>query len=312
MSIIRIFLFGKFEIERDGHLIPKLESRKAEELLAYLLLNSDQPQSRERLADLLWGETSKDQANNYLRKALWQLQSTLDHLELGERGLLLVEGEWLQINPHVEHWLDIAVLEDAFKRTQGILGRDLEELQIEMLRRAVEIYRGDLLDGWYQDWCLYERERLQHIYLSMLDKLMDYCEARGAYEDGLMFGDRILHYDRARERTHRRLMRLYYLAGDRTSALRQYRRCVTVLQEELDVEPAENTRLVYEMIRADKLEGLSPATRADKTESTHVEEEPLKAIFSHLSAFQEELNQIQKQLAQDMRMIRRTIEGDRY
>ena len=310
MSTIRIFLFGKFNIEVNGSLIPRLESRKAEELLAYLLLNRDQPQARERLADMLWGETFQDQANNYLRKALWQLQSALDNWGLGDQGLLLVEGEWLQINPRIELWLDIAVLEDAFKKTQGILGRDLEDGQAQMLQRAAELYRGDLMDGWYQDWCLYERERLQHLYLAMLDKLMDHCEVHGAYEDGMVFGERILHYDRARERTHRRLMRLYYLAGDRTSALRQYRKCVTMLQEELEVEPAESTRLVYEMIRADKLDSLTQPAQANETRSTKTEKEPLRAVFSHLSAFQKELSQIQKQLVQDMRIIQRTIKGD--
>jgi len=310
MSTIRIFLFGKFNIEANGSLIPRLESRKAEELLAYLLLNRDQPHARERLADMLWGETFQDQANNYLRKALWQLQSALDNWGLGDQGLLLVEGEWLQINPRIELWLDIAVLEDAFKKTQGILGRDLEEGQAQMLQRAAELYRGDLMDGWYQDWCLYERERLQHLYLAMLDKLMDYCEVHGAYEDGMVFGERILHYDRARERTHRRLMRLYYLAGDRTSALRQYRKCVTMLQEELEVEPAESTRLVYEMIRADKLDSLTQPAQADETRSTKTEKEPLRAVFSHMSAFQKELSQIQKRLAQDMQVIQRTIKGD--
>jgi len=310
MSTIRIFLFGKFNIEANGSLIPRLESRKAEELLAYLLLNRDQPQARERLADMLWGETFQDQANNYLRKALWQLQSALDNWGLGDQGLLLVEGEWLQINPRIELWLDIAVLEDAFKKTQGITGRELEEGQAQMLQRAAELYRGDLMDGWYQDWCLYERERLQHLYLAMLDKLMDYCEVHGAYEDGLIFGERILHYDRARERTHRRLMRLYYLAGDRTSALRQYRKCVTMLKEELDVEPAESTRVVYEMIRADKLDSLTQPAQADETRSTKTEKEPLRAVFSHMSAFHKELSRIQKRLAQDMRVIQRTIKGD--
>ncbi len=63
---------------------------------------------------------------------------------LGDQGLLLVEGEWLQINPHIELWLDIAILEGAFKRTQGIRGRDLEEGQVQMLQRAAELYCGDL------------------------------------------------------------------------------------------------------------------------------------------------------------------------
>lgn len=41
------------------------------------------------------------------------------------------------------------------------------------------------------------------MYLAMLDKLIVYCEAHHKYEAGLACGNRILRYDRARERTHR-------------------------------------------------------------------------------------------------------------
>lgn len=310
MNTIKIYLLGKFSIEVDDQSINKIEPRKAEELLVYLLLNRDQPHSRERLADLLWGETSQDQANNYLRKALWQLQSALDDAGLGQQGLLLVDGEWLQINPQMEVWLDVAIVEAAFKTSQGMVGRELEKGQAQGIQYAVEIYRGDLLDGWYQDWCLYERERLQHLYLAMLDKLMDYCEVHEDYEDGLMLGARVLQYDRARERTYRRLMRLYYLAGDRTSALRQYRKCMTILQEELDVKPAESTRLLYEKIRADNLDSQASPNQTIETGIQNTDKEPLLAIFSHLSAFQKELSQIQKQLTQDIRFVQRAMKRD--
>src|SRR5262249_5039304 len=65
------------------------------------------------------------------------------------------------------------------------------------------------------------------------------------------YGDRILRYDRARECTHERLMRLRHLAGDRAGALRQYERCAFALEEELGVRPAERTVDLYERIRAD-------------------------------------------------------------
>lgn len=311
MSAVRFFLLGKFCLEIDGKETSKIEPRKAEELLGFLLLNRNQPYSRERLADLLWGETSPDQANSYLRKALWQLQSSLENLGLGRPGLLLTDGEWLQINPHFELWLDTAVLEESFNKSQGVAGRDLDEAQAQSIQAAVEEYRGDLLDGWYQDWCLYERERLQHLYLALLDKLMDYSEVQGTYENGLALGHRVLHYDRARERTHRRLMRLYYLAGDRTSALRQYRKCMIILQEELDVKPAESTRQIYEMIRADRLDHPSQLAQTYETPTPALEKERLRALFGRLSALHKELNQIQKQIAHDMQFLQRTIRGER-
>jgi len=312
MSTVKFFLFGKFCLEADGKLIDKIESRKAEELLVFLLLNRDQPHPREKLADILWGEISQDQVSNYLRKALWQLQSALDEFGLSKKNLLSVDAEWIQVNPHFEFWLDVAIFEDAFKHTQGILGRDLDDEQAQIIQRAVEIYRGELLDGWYQDWCLYERERLQHQYLAMLDKLMDYCEVHQQYEDGLLHGEKILRYDRAREHTHRRLMRLYYLSGDRTAALRQYRKCVETLREELDIEPAQRTRQLLEMIRIDKLENTQYPKENIENKVAKTGGKSLITLFSHLSTLQKDLTKIQIQLANDIRAIQKTLKGNQY
>lgn len=308
MSAIKFFLFGKFRIEADAKVIPRIEPRKAEELLGYLLLYRDQPQSREHLADVLWGEIGPEQSKSYLRKALWQLQSMLE--SYCGQGMLLLDGEWLQVNPLFDFWLDIEILEKAFMHTRGVRGRNLEEEQAKSIRNAVEVYRGDLLEGWYQDWFLYERERLQYLYLAMLDKLMDHCEAHEDYEDGLIFGEKILHYDRSRERTHRRLMRLYYLTGDRTAALRQYQKCVATLKEELDVEPADHTRLLYERIRAGRFENPTKPNRMGKNQPSETEE-PLNKVLSHLNSLHKSLSQIQTQLAEDLQVIQRTLERSR-
>jgi DNA-binding SARP family transcriptional activator len=305
--MIRLFLLGKFAIEVNGKYLHKIETRKAEELLVYLLLHRNQPQSREHLADVLWGEIAPEQSKSYLRKALWQLQSFFE--SCGSQEMLLVEGEWLQINPDFDFWLDIEVIEKTFKDTQGIKGKDLEKEKAANLKETVSTYQGNLLEGWYQDWCLYERERLQYLCLAMLDKLMDHCEAQEDYENGLLFGEKILKYDRARERTHRRLMRLHSLAGDRTAALRQYHKCVVALKEELEVDPADRTRLLYEAIRADKLEIRVPPDRGGKTKGLEAEER-LQLLFSRLSSLHKSLSKIQTQIAHDMQVIEKTLRNN--
>src|SRR5262249_45023608 len=152
-------------------------------------------------------------------------------------------------NQAAELWFDVLLFEQAFALVQDVPGRQLVASSAQVLKTAEELYRGKLLEGWYSDWCLYERERLQHMYLAMLDKLMEYSEAHQEYETGQTYGMRALRYDRARERTHRRMMRLQYLAGDRTAALYQYERCAAALQEELGVQPAQSTVVLYEKIR---------------------------------------------------------------
>jgi DNA-binding SARP family transcriptional activator len=133
-------------------------------------------------------------------------------------------------------------------------------VQADLLRSAVMLYRGDLLEGWYQDWCLVHRETMQAWYLDLLDKLIAYSEKQGRYEEGIAYGGRALCVDRAHERTHRQMMRLYYRNGDRTRALRQYERCATALHEELGIRPARDTTELCELIRQERWNpGLPPA-----------------------------------------------------
>jgi DNA-binding SARP family transcriptional activator len=255
MSILHICLFGKFKMLYGEQVLADFDAYKAQELFCYLLIHRDRPHTREALADLLWRGRSTAQSKKYLRKTLWQLQAALGSQvgPLGKR-VLLVEPDWIQLNSKAALWLDIAVFERAFICLQGVPGRELDSQGAQTLQSAVDLYRGELLENWYQDWCLCERERLQNIYRAILDKLISYCEAQRNYEAGLVCAARILRCDRARERTHRQLMRLHYLAGDRTTALRQYEHCVAILKEELGVTPTRRTVALYKQIRSDQLD----------------------------------------------------------
>ena len=259
MPVLKIALFGSFCVQYEEQVLDHLESRKALELFCYLLLYRYRRHSRERLATLLWGDSSTAQSKKYLRQTLWQLQTALDSIAAPNRSrLLVIEPDWISVNGHSEVALDVETFEHSYEQLSRLSSQDLNSRNIEFLWEAVKLYRGNLLEGWCQEWCLFERERLQNMYLFMVDKLVDYCEANQDYETGLAYASRLLEFDPARERTHRRLMRLLYLAGDRTTALRQYERCVIALDKELGVRPSERTVALYEQIRAGELSG--PAT----------------------------------------------------
>lgn len=291
MTTLHVQLFGRFGFTYGECGQTGLEARKAQELLAYLLLFRNRPHTRESLIDVLWENTQTAQAKKYLRQSLWQLQTALpDDAE----PILMVEADWIQINPEASIDLDVAELEIAYGQVQGISGRDLVPEQGLCLHQATRRYQNDLLQGWYQDWCIFERERLQLMYLAMLEKLLSYCEATHRYDAGLVYGMDILRCDRTRERAHRRLMRLHYLAGDRSAAIRQYQHCVTSLAEELDVKPSRKTVALYNEIRADRISDLSeddPLVELPLPHST------LQDILNRLIQLQSSVADIQSSLS---------------
>lgn len=264
MRHLTISLFGKLQVRGDAQALPGFDRRKTQELFCYLLLFRDRPHPREILADLFWSDTS--QPRLHLRKALWQIQAALNApAEADGDGLFWVEPAWIQLNPQAALSLDVVQLENIYLQVQGLPGSRLDPHLAHLLHSIVDLYRGDLLEDCYTDWCLVERERYRHMYLAMLDKLMAFCEAQHQFEAGVGYGRLALRWDLARERTHRRLMRLLYLNGDRTEALRQYAHCAQTLKEELGVEPTARTKTLYHQISAEavvagQLPRLDPAS----------------------------------------------------
>lgn len=256
MSALQINLFGKLCVRRDDRLLAGFTAAKVQELFGYLLLFRSRPHTRESLATILWGDFPSAQAKKQLRQLLWQVQTALGQPDSADAAsVLIIEPEWVSINAASGFWLDIAALEAAMAGVTGVPGRELDAESAGALDAVIRVCDGELLEGLTADWCLYERERLRELYLSARDKLMAYCEAQRLPEQGLAHGEEILRHDRARERTHRRMMRLQTLAGDRIAALRQFDRCVAALSEELGVQPSRRTIVLYQQIRAESATG---------------------------------------------------------
>lgn len=306
MNGLQVTLFGRMSVMWAGQEVAGLEAKKVQELLAYLLVSRSRTHTREALAELLWGDRTPAQSRKYLRQALWQLQSALDSASTGGGQWLDVDPEWIRLEPSPALWLDVAEMEQAYLQAQGTAGGELDDARTRALEHAAQLYQGDFLDGCYQDWCIFERERLQNIYLSILDKLAQCCEVRQRYEAGLAYGAEALRYDRARERTHRRMMRLYYLAGDRTGALRQFDQLVATLKAELDVTPSQRSILLWEQIRADYLEDTPPSApggRPSRPELDRSSNAAVKDALQRLRQLQITLAAAQRQVLHEITLI---------
>jgi DNA-binding SARP family transcriptional activator len=308
MSRITIRLFGHFSLRREDQVIAGFQARKLQEFFCYLLLHRHHPLARETLASLFWPETTTAQSKKRLRQMLWHLQSALgSQQEPPAERLLLVEPDWIQLNAAADLWLDVAVFEQTFERVQARVGHELDAQQMQAMQQAVHLYQGPLLEDCYQEWCLGERERLQHMYLAMLEQLMHTCEGRRDYESALLYGMQILRCDQAHERIHRRLMRLYYLKGDRAAAIRQYEQCATFLDEVLGVKPSKRTVALYKQILADQLvepTSLTPPFTPGGVQPVRASSpSPLIEALACLKRLEQSLADCQRQVQQSMQRI---------
>jgi DNA-binding SARP family transcriptional activator len=116
------------------------------------------------------------------------------------------------------------------------------------LEVAASLYTGELLEGFYYDWALRERERLRYVYLNSLAHLMQFYRRQRLYDKGLEAGRKILDLDPLHEEIHREMMQLYAESGQRALAIRQYESCCDSLHAELGILPMDETQALYTQI----------------------------------------------------------------
>lgn len=237
---LQIHLFGPLDLRADGAPLEPLESARAASLLAYLLLNRQAPQPRQRLAFLLWPDSSETQARTNLRHVLHTLRHALPD---ASRFLDVTPGT-LQWRADAPCWLDVAAFEETIARAE----REAGVARQAALREAIELYTGDVMEGCYDDWLLKERERLRQIYCEALRHLTALLEAGGETAQAILYAERLLRRDSLDEETYRLLMRLHGADGDRARALRVYHQCVATLERELGIAPSPPTRAAYEAL----------------------------------------------------------------
>jgi ABC-type oligopeptide transport system substrate-binding subunit/DNA-binding SARP family transcriptional activator len=235
---LELYLLGALDIRYDSQPVPKPPTLKSQSLLAYLALHRQRPQPRERLAGLFWGDRPERRARRSLTTALWHIRRCLP----GE-DLLLADVHSAQFDPDADFRLDVAEFEALAARPE-----------LSCLQSAIALYRGDFLEGFYDDWVLNERYRLETLFSEALARLMTGLEAGGDYDGALAVGLRLLQRDPLREDAHRLAMRAFCRLGQRNAALEQYHRCQQVVQQELGAEPMAETAELYQAILDGRLE----------------------------------------------------------
>jgi DNA-binding SARP family transcriptional activator/tetratricopeptide (TPR) repeat protein len=244
MAQLRLSFLGSPEVW-CGEQIVTFPTRKALALLVYLAVEGGL-QPREKLLALFWPDSDLTRGRGALRTTLAYLRRALDALiPTGSADYLLIEPDTLGFNFTADFELDIHTVATALDA-----GRELA------WQRAIQLYRGDFLEGFslpdapaFDDWASLQREHWHRYMNGIFERLSHQQAAARQFEAGIATATRWVAHDPVNEVAQRRLMQLYFMAGDRTAALQAYAACQAALKVELGVEPSPETKALAERIR---------------------------------------------------------------
>jgi TolB-like protein/Flp pilus assembly protein TadD len=248
-----ISLFGGFSLTDKSGKGQHLPTRKAEIVLAVLVLSGNKGRPREALAEMVWPDRSDGQAKSSLRQALTAIRKILPQVlpeyELrSDRSIVVLAGP--------DDLLDVRTFD-------GLDDGASTDTSID----AADLYAGDLLDGVDMQpsllaWVSPRRESYRRQALSLVENL----SAAASLTDGVKktcedLANRLLASDPAAEEAHRALIRLRLAEGQTNAARRQVERCIEAVRDEYGAEPEDTTRALADQI------DVSESDRAETTES---------------------------------------------
>jgi DNA-binding SARP family transcriptional activator len=222
-----VLLFGGPYVMLNGARLEVPDGSKS--LLVFIALSTGKV-DRRVAAGSLWPLGDEDRAGGNLRSALWRLKCAgIDLLQSDKRSLMLRPGTVVDAS---------IVCEWAARLVDGSASQaDL---------RAVN-WRSDAMDllpGWYDDWIIFERERIRQRLLHALEILSRRLVTAGRYAEGIEAALSAVSADPLRESASRVLIEAHLAEGNLVEARRAYQRYRDIVRRELGVEPGpELTRL---------------------------------------------------------------------
>lgn len=238
--MLRIEVLGGLRVTLDGRELESLPAHRVRaSLLVYVACAGEV--GREEAADLLWPDRDPDRARHSLNQTLYELRRELGEGCIESRGDLLRPGDG-----------DVRV--DAREFEARVEAGDLGG--------ALELYHGHFLDGVLladakplEEWQERERSRLVRMHRSARSGHIDELREGGKVEEALRHARAWVDLDPLDDEAQHALIGFLARAGRRTEALRQYDRYARLLEEELEVEPLDETKALVQAIREGDLEG---------------------------------------------------------
>ena len=224
----RLQLLNGFALHHAGTDVAVPEG--VQRLVAFLAQHGPSP--RGVVAGTLWPESTEANALASLRTGIWRTNQTAP-------GLVCTDGNALLLAPI----LAIDAREQEAFATAVLLEVPEDEIWI---RHGLEsLHRRDLLPGWYDDWVIFERERLRQLRLHALEHTARLLLERRDLKTALQLALEAVRTEPLRETATALLMSVYLAEGNVCDAIHQRNVFTDHLWRELGLEPSpELARLV--------------------------------------------------------------------
>lgn len=242
-SPAKIRCFKRFEITRahsEDLIIERFRTSKVQELFAFLISNKNNFVSKEKILDTLWPEFKPERAITHLHTSIYQIRKLMSNAEIGGSIIYLKDCYKIEL-PGIE--CDVDQFEEFVKNEPLVNARSITGYE-----KIVTLYRDDYLAENDYPWASLKRTQLRGLFLEALARMGQYYLEAGKFDKAILFFQALLEKDPYSDKACRELMLAYQRVQDRAAPLRIFNDFAKRLKEDMDIEPEEATKKLYELL----------------------------------------------------------------
>jgi LuxR family transcriptional regulator, maltose regulon positive regulatory protein len=246
LSEIRMQAFGKLEFYVHGKIIDEKKwiRKKRKLILAYLLLNQNYSATKDKIIDVFFPDTPLDSIDNTFHQAVSNLRSALKDESSKKKSkkekqtepeYIIYEGKALQLNPDFMYTSDVHEFDELYKKAFSSDVND--ENRINYLKKAVDLYNGNLLEESYEPWAENLRDEYRNKFIKCCEKLIGLLDKSKDNMDILNLSAKLLEYDKLNETAYVNMLNIYINEGKQSQAAVLYNKICGIYRDELGEEP---------------------------------------------------------------------------
>lgn len=248
---LTIKLLGPIEIFRDPQrpLAPDAwTTRRARDILCFIAARRHRRASKDTLIDIFWGEADFEVVMRNFHPTISHIRKALNRNEPFKQNFLLYqEGDYL-LNPEITFYIDTEEFDCLVAKGESARRAGEQACALAHYEEALKLYRGEFMQGAYDEWVEEQRTYYRAQYLQLLEALIFAAQTSAEWLRALQLTQQVLREDPFREDIHCVVMRAHAAQGNRSAVKEQYDTLHKLLRDELGIEPAGKTQKLYRQL----------------------------------------------------------------
>ena len=248
LTDLTIKVLGPVEIFRDPTLpfAPDAwTTRRARDIFCYIATQKNRRVPKDVLIEAFWGDEDPAVIEKNFHPTISHIRKALNSNQPLKQNFITFRDGAYQLNPQFTYQIDteefVSVIEQAESAKKD---KDDGALRL-LLERAHELYRGDFLEGSYDDWAEEQRHFYQEQFSRVLNGLAKQAVADKQWTAALKYSGEILGLDPYREDLHRLTLRVLAAQGKPAAVKKHYEDMQKLLKDELGIAPSSETAKLY-------------------------------------------------------------------